>query len=143
MLKDTLKELRESKHLTKKQVALGIGITERAYIAYEYGERDVSTDTLVKIAKFYNVSTDYLLGLEPQKNPLADLEIDFNKSVDSDKFIELYSGLPELAKQIFVEIMAKLSQAIQPNTIRTKTTYICGELEDRQKAEADEAKDAG
>lgn len=143
MLKDILKELRESKHLTKKQVAVGIGITERAYIAYEYGERDVSTDTLVKIAKFYNVSTDYLLGLEPQKNPLADLEIDFSKSVDSEKFIELYSGLPELAKQIFVEIMAKLSQAIQPSQIQKSTTYTCGELEDIKQAEADEAKDAG
>lgn len=63
MLKEKLKELREDRNLTKKQAANGIGITERAYIAYEYGERDVSTDTLVKIANFYGVTTDYLLDI--------------------------------------------------------------------------------
>lgn len=62
MLKDNLKSLREDKGLTKKQVAQGVGINERAYIAYEYGERDVSTETLCKLADFYEVSTDYLLG---------------------------------------------------------------------------------
>ena len=67
MLKDTMKLLRESKKLTKKQVADAIGITERAYITYEYGQRDVSTDTLQKLADFYNVSVDFLLGRESDK----------------------------------------------------------------------------
>ena len=65
MLKDNLKSLREAKGLTKKQVAAGVGITDRAYIAYEYGERDVSTETLSKLADFYGVTTDFLLGREP------------------------------------------------------------------------------
>ena len=68
MLKDTMKLLRESKKLTKKQVADAIGITERAYITYEYGQRDVSTDTLQKLANFYGVTTDYLLGRDSQKS---------------------------------------------------------------------------
>lgn len=62
VLKDTLKLLREQKGLTKKQVADAIGVTERAYITYEYGQRDVSTETLQKLADFYHVTTDYLLG---------------------------------------------------------------------------------
>ena len=65
MLKDTLKLLREQKNLTKKQVADAIEVTERAYITYEYGQRDVSTGTLQKLADFYGVTTDYLLGREP------------------------------------------------------------------------------
>lgn len=69
MLKDTIKFLRESKKLTKKQVADAIGITERAYITYEYGQRDVSTDTLQKLADFYDVTTDYLLGRPNAKQP--------------------------------------------------------------------------
>ena len=56
MLKDQLKLLRDKKSLTKKEVAQAIGITERAYIAYEYGERDVSTDTLIKIAKKFGTT---------------------------------------------------------------------------------------
>lgn len=66
MLKDNLKSLRKAKGLTKKQVATGVGITDRAYIAYEYGERDVSTETLSKIAEFYCVTTDSLLGRPEQ-----------------------------------------------------------------------------
>lgn len=69
MLKDTIKFLRESRKLTKKQVADAIGITERAYITYEYGQRDVSTDTLQKLADFYDVTTDYLLGRPNAKQP--------------------------------------------------------------------------
>lgn len=65
MLKDQLKKLREARKLTKKQVAESVGLTDRAYIAYEYGERDVSTETLTKLADFYGVTTDYLLGREP------------------------------------------------------------------------------
>ena len=65
-----LKLLRQKKGLTKKAAAKAIGITERAYIAYEYGERDVSTETLVKIAKYFGVTTDYLLGVETESNPL-------------------------------------------------------------------------
>ena len=65
MLKDQLKELRESRKLTKKQVADAINVSERAYITYEYGQRDISTDTLQKLADFYGVTTDYLLGREP------------------------------------------------------------------------------
>ena len=143
MICDILKDLREKKKLSREQVADMLGISKRTLESYEYGKREPNIEMINKFADFYGVTTDFLLGREPQKNPLADLEIDFSKTVDSEKFIELYSGLPELAKQIFVEIMAKLSQAMQPNQIRTKTTYTCGELEDRQKAEADEAKDAG
>ena len=84
MLKDQLKLLREKRGLTKKEVANSIGISERAYIAYEYGERDVSTDTLVKIAKYYGVTTDYLLDIEPADppNPLDLLNLsDIEKAI--------------------------------------------------------------
>ena len=69
MLKDNLKSLREQKKITKKQVADAIGVTERAYITYEYGQRDVSTETLQKFADFYGVTTDYLLGRPDATTP--------------------------------------------------------------------------
>ena len=65
MLKDMLKLLREKRGLTKKQLADAIGIKERAYLTYEYGQRDVSTELLQKFADFYGVTTDCLLGREP------------------------------------------------------------------------------
>lgn len=106
MLKDTLKTLRESKKLTKKQVAAGVGITDRAYIAYEYGERDVSTETLVKIADFYGVTTDYLLGREPAKNPLDQLHI----AEDEKSVLTGYLTLPDDVRAQILDTMLMLAQ---------------------------------
>ena len=69
MLKDKIKALRENKGLTKKQLADEIGISERAYITYEYGQREPGLETVVKLAKFYNVTTDYLLDAEITEPP--------------------------------------------------------------------------
>lgn len=126
MLKDNLKSLREANGLTKKQAAQGVGINERAYIAYEYGERDVSTDTLCKFAKFYGVTTDYLLGLEPPPPPANAMEVlGIEKSVDDDEFTRLYNELPDYAKQIFVDTMARLSKAADSeNSKRLTETSI-------------------
>ena len=57
-----LKYLRESELLTQKQIAEKIFCGQRAYSYYETGERDIPTQTLVRLADFYNVSVDYILG---------------------------------------------------------------------------------
>ena len=59
---DRLKELRKTKGVTQKQVAEYLGITERQYQRYEYGRYESNHDTTIKLADFFGVSTDYLLG---------------------------------------------------------------------------------
>lgn len=108
MLKDTMKFLRESKKLTKKQVADAIGVTERAYITYEYGQRDVSTDTLQKLADFYGVTTDYLLGREPAPDPFADLNL--NKESEED-VIDKYMSLPPNIRACLMDVLLQLADA--------------------------------
>lgn len=108
MLKDTMKFLRESKKLTKKQVADAIGVTERAYITYEYGQRDVSTDTLQKLADFYGVTTDYLLGREPATDPFADLNL--NKESEED-VIDKYMSLPPNIRACLMDVLLQLADA--------------------------------
>ena len=108
MLKDTMKFLRESKKLTKKQVADAIGVTERAYITYEYGQRDVSTDTLQKLADFYGVTTDYLLGREPAPDPFADLNL--NKESEED-VINKYMSLPPNIRACLMDVLLQLADA--------------------------------
>ncbi|MBQ9948216.1 MAG: helix-turn-helix transcriptional regulator [Oscillospiraceae bacterium] len=56
------KLMRESELLTQQQVADKIICSQRAYSHYEKGERDIPTDTLIRLADFYDVSVDYLLG---------------------------------------------------------------------------------
>lgn len=58
-----LKELRTENNLTQTQVATKLGIRQQSYTRYENGSGEPSLDTLIAIAKLYNVSVDYLLGL--------------------------------------------------------------------------------
>ena len=121
MLKDTLKSLRISKGLTKQEVAEGAGLTLRQYIAYEYGERDVSTETLVKLADFFKVTTDYLLEREKETNPLNLLD---NLSIKPDTIttLERYMQLPEKQKQLLIDFMILLKQSENDNN--TEQAYL-------------------
>lgn len=63
-----LKSLRLEKKLTQKQVADRIGLAVSAVSSYESGSRYPSYDVLVKLARIFHVSTDYLLGMTDKRN---------------------------------------------------------------------------
>ena len=58
-----LKDLREDNDLTQKEVAKLLLITQQQYSLYEKGYRDIPTSALITLAKLYNVSVDYILGV--------------------------------------------------------------------------------
>ena len=58
-----LKELRESKGKTQKEIAEFLNIQQNTYSQYETGQRQISLGFLVQLAQFYNVSVDYILNL--------------------------------------------------------------------------------
>jgi transcriptional regulator with XRE-family HTH domain len=57
-----IRELREDRDLTQKQVAQMLGMSQTGYSKYETGENDVPTQVLLKLADFYDTTVDYLLG---------------------------------------------------------------------------------
>ncbi len=65
---ERLKQLRNQKKLTQKQVADRIGLAISAISSYESGTRYPSYETLIKFARIYHVSTDFLLGLVDTQN---------------------------------------------------------------------------
>lgn len=73
------KELRENKHLTQTQLAERMWVKKSIISAYETDARPPSLDMLIKYAKEFHVSTDYLLGIESNKtinvNGLTDTQI--------------------------------------------------------------------
>lgn len=113
MLKDKLKELRTNRKLTKKEVAEATGLTERQYIAYEYGERDVSTDTLIALADFYGVTTDYLLGREPPENAPNPLDSLGLNSLDK-AIVQAYIALKPAERTQLVELLTKIADGAKP-----------------------------
>ena len=58
-----LKDLREDRDFSQQYVAEYLSMKQPQYSRYERGLRDIPTDILIKLAKLYNTSTDYILGL--------------------------------------------------------------------------------
>lgn len=58
-----IRELREDNDLTQKQLAKELNCSQQVYSNYELGQRDIPTDILIKLSKFYNVSADYILEI--------------------------------------------------------------------------------
>lgn len=73
-----LKELRQSAGLSQSQLAEKLWITKAAVSYYEQSERNPSPEILIKIAKTFHVTTDYLLGLENKQKyiDVSDLSSD-------------------------------------------------------------------
>lgn len=57
-----IRDLREDKDLTQKQVAEILGMSQTGYSKYETGENDIPTPILIKLADLYKTTTDYILG---------------------------------------------------------------------------------
>ena len=62
-----IRDLREDNDLNQTQIAKMLGMSQTGYSKYETGENDLPTEVLIKLAKFYNTSIDYLLGQTDKK----------------------------------------------------------------------------
>ena len=64
-----IRDLREDKDLTQAQLAKEVNVSQRTYSYYENGERTIPPEILIALAKFYNVSVDYILELSDNPIP--------------------------------------------------------------------------
>jgi transcriptional regulator with XRE-family HTH domain len=62
-----IRDLREDNDLTQKQMASILNCSQQVYSNYELGQRDIPTAILIKLADYYDVSTDYILGRTDKK----------------------------------------------------------------------------
>lgn len=60
---ERLKQLREDADLTQTDLAKAVNVTQRNISFYEKGVNEPSLDTLINLAKYFKVTTDYLLGI--------------------------------------------------------------------------------
>ncbi len=61
-LAERLEELKESRNLKQKEIASAVGVPLRTYQRYEYGEREPQASVLIRMADYFHVSMDYLVG---------------------------------------------------------------------------------
>ncbi len=62
-----IRNLREDHDMNQTQIAKTLGMSQTGYSKYETGENDIPTGILIKLARFYNTSVDYLLGETNEK----------------------------------------------------------------------------
>lgn len=96
MLSNRLKNLRTKRNITQSDLAKRIGVARTTYAMYEQGKREPDYDTLQKIANFYEVSIDYLLGRDeiPYKPDQEEFEALMN-SPEEDQFYKEFKESPE------------------------------------------------
>lgn len=102
-----LKKLRESKNERQSEIAKIVGVTQQAYQRYENGTSEPNADGLIVLANHFNVTVDYLLGRESEKNPIAML----NLAIGEKEALDLYCKLPENIRQIIMDTMIQLGEA--------------------------------
>lgn len=61
-----MRDMREDRDLSQTVIANYLHISQKAYSQYELNQRNVPVEIIIKIAKFYNVTTDYILGMEKE-----------------------------------------------------------------------------
>lgn len=69
MMFQRLRDMREDKDLTQAQMADFLKIHQTTYSDYEIGNLNVPVDVLIKLAKFYNTSIDFLVGITDNPTP--------------------------------------------------------------------------
>lgn len=119
---DNLKAARKKSGKTQKEVAEGIGIGQGTYKNYETGAREPNGETLVAIANYFDVSTDYLLGrptAQPPKDPIADFvgrtKMPGNEKAALAKWLALDSTKRQAVLDIMAEIVREYESAEERN----------------------------
>ncbi|MDD6873102.1 MAG: helix-turn-helix transcriptional regulator [Clostridiales bacterium] len=67
-----IRDMREDRDLTQKQLADYLHIRQNTYSQYETGQRQLPLDVLIALARYYKTSADYLLGLTDERKPYPD-----------------------------------------------------------------------
>ena len=63
MIYKRIRDLREDKDITQKEISKILNCSQQVYSNYELGQRDIPTYILIELSNFYNVSVDYILGI--------------------------------------------------------------------------------
>ncbi|HDU1203620.1 helix-turn-helix domain-containing protein [Listeria monocytogenes] len=91
MFSKKLSELRNKKGISQYKLAEELGFSRGQIANYEQGSREPDYDTLLKIANYFNVSTDYLLGKDDNSDLLAahiDDDVTEEEMIEIKKFIK-------------------------------------------------------
>lgn len=100
MLGNRIKSLREAKGLKQEELAQKVSVSPSAIGMYETNKREPNNEIILKLAEFFNVSTDYLLGKSDIRNPEELKNVSFANASGLDTTGLDEEDLKELQKQV-------------------------------------------
>lgn len=101
MFSDRLKYLRSTEDLTQRDLANKLGITSGAVGMYESGKRFPDNAILNKIADYFHVSTDYLLGRTDDPLPVRDVDQDLHDEHDYNAELDAFLKDDEMTSMFY------------------------------------------
>ena len=97
---NTLKNLRIEAELTQTQLSKNLNIGQSTIVGYEKNEREPTLSNLIQYAKFFNVSLDYLTGLEDDFGTKTAAPMDDSLSAEERKLVDDYRQLSPALKEM-------------------------------------------
>ena len=112
-MESRIKQLREKRGLIQEILAAGLGITQQLLSKYERDITLIKVDILKKIAIYFNVTTDYLLGISDVKRDLQG-QMKMNETLDQYyDLVEVYKELDEYDQEMIwsiIQIVKKINE---------------------------------
>ena len=109
-MESRIKSLREKRGLIQERLATELGITQQMLSKYEKTTDIIKVDILKKLAKYFNVTTDYLLGLSDVKRNLTG-QIRVNETIDEYyDLIEVYKKLDKYDQEMIWTIIQSVKK---------------------------------
>ena len=112
-MESRIKQLRENRGLIQEILASELGITQQMLSKYERDVLCIKVDVLKRIAEYFNVTTNYLLGVSEVKRDLQG-QMKVNKTLDTYyDLIEIYKGLDEYDQEMVWSIMQTVKKTCE------------------------------
>jgi transcriptional regulator with XRE-family HTH domain len=112
-MESRIKQLRENRGLIQEILVSELGITQQMLSKYERDVLCIKVDVLKRIAEYFNVTTDYLLGVSEVKRDLQG-QMKVNKTLDTYyDLIEIYKGLDEYDQEMVWSIMQTVKKTCE------------------------------
>lgn len=121
-MKSRIKQLREKRGMIQERLAAELGITQQMLSKYERDVSFIKVDVLKKMAEYFNVTTDYLLGI-------SDVKRDLQRQMKMNETLDEYYDLVEVYKELDPydqEMIWSIIQAVKRTSDKRKSNYSTG-----------------
>lgn len=120
-----MRELREERGITMKEAAGALNMPYTTYVNYEKGVREPNSETLIKIADFYNTSIDYLL-CKPGAKRIDEETLDKVNSISPDTLEQagnIYEALHKEKMNPDIRMIARAGKKMTPEQAENLRKY--------------------